>query len=105
MLRGGRRHQASAVSFACAGTVLSKARPTHASRARSAAIADPQAVLTHRELECIRWVTAGKTDSEIASLLGVSQMTVRSHIDQARRKLRARTRAQAVARLVLSGLS
>jgi LuxR family quorum sensing-dependent transcriptional regulator len=68
-------------------------------------VADPQAVLTHRELECIRWVTAGKTDSEIATLLAVSQTTVRSHIDKARNKLGARTRAQAVARLVLSGLS
>lgn len=70
-----------------------------------APVADPQAVLTHRELECIRWVAAGKTDSEIALLLGVSQTTVRSHIDQTRSKLQARTRAQTVARLVLSGLS
>lgn len=70
-----------------------------------APVADPQATLTHRELECIRWVAAGKTDAAIAKLLGVSQTTVRSHIDQARRKLGARTRAQAIARLVLSGLS
>lgn len=68
-------------------------------------VADPQAVLTHRELECIRWVAAGQTDTEIANLLNVSQTTVRTHIDQARRKLGARTRSQAVARLVLSGLS
>lgn len=73
--------------------------------ARLAPVADPQAALTHRELECIRWVAAGRIDSEIADLLGVSQTTVRSHIDQARAKLGARTRAQAVARLVLSGLS
>ncbi|MGO4716628.1 LuxR family transcriptional regulator [Bradyrhizobium sp. 2TAF24] len=70
-----------------------------------APVADPQAVLTHRELECLRWVAAGKTDLEIARLLGVSQTTARTHIDQARRKLGARTRSQAVARLVLSGLS
>lgn len=70
-----------------------------------APVSDPQAVLTHRELECIRWVAAGKTDADIAGLLGVSQTTVRSHIDQARRKLGARTRAQAITRLVLSGLS
>ena len=70
-----------------------------------APVSDPQATLTHRELECIRWVAAGKTDTEIAKLLGVSQTTVKTHIDQARRKLGARTRAQAIARLVLSGLS
>lgn len=70
-----------------------------------APVADPQAALTHRELECIRWVAAGKTDAEIAERIGVSQTTVRSHIDQARGKLGAKTRAQAVARLVLTGLS
>ncbi len=70
-----------------------------------APVADPQVVLTHRELECIRWVASGKTDAEIAVLLGMSQTTARTHIDQARRKLGARTRSQAVARLVLSGLS
>lgn len=70
-----------------------------------APVADSQAVLTHRELECIRWVAAGKTDAEIGGLLGVSQTTARTHIDQARHKLGARTRSQAVARLVLSGLS
>ncbi len=58
---------------------------------------DPQATLTHRELECLRWVAAGKTDLQIARLLGVSQTTARTHIDQARRKLGARTRSQAVA--------
>lgn len=68
-------------------------------------VADPQVVLTHRELECIRWVAAGKTDVEIAGLLGMSQTTARTHIDKARRKLGAKTRSQAVARLVLSGLS
>ena len=69
-----------------------------------APVIDSPEVLTHRELECIRWVVAGKTDADIAGLLGVSQTTVRTHIDQARRKLGARSRAQAVARLVLSGL-
>lgn len=70
-----------------------------------APVTDPQATLTHRELECLRWVAAGKTDLQIARLLGVSQTTARTYIDQARRKLGARTRSQAVARLVLSGLS
>lgn len=72
---------------------------------RLAPVINPRAALTHRELECIRWVAAGKTDWEIADLLGVSQTTVRTHIDQARRKFGARTRAQTVARLVLEGLS
>jgi len=69
-----------------------------------APVTNLQETLTHRELECIRWVVAGKTDAEIGNLLGVSQTTARTHIDQARRKLGARSRAQAVARLVLNGL-
>lgn len=61
--------------------------------------------LTVRELECLRWVATGKTDWEIGRILGVSATTVKTHVDQARRKLDARTRPQAVARMVLCGLS
>lgn len=68
-------------------------------------VAAPQARLTSRELECLRWVAAGKTDWEIATIMGLSQTTVKTHVDHGRRKLGARTRPQAVARLVLSGLS
>jgi DNA-binding CsgD family transcriptional regulator len=60
--------------------------------------------LTARELECIRWVVAGKTDSEIGNILSVSEATIKFHINGARRKLGARNRAQAAARLVLCGL-
>ena len=70
-----------------------------------APVADPQAALTQRELECLRWVGAGKTDWEIATIIGLAPTTVKTHIDQGRKKLGARTRSQAVARLVLSGLS
>jgi DNA-binding CsgD family transcriptional regulator len=57
-----------------------------------------------RERECLRWVAAGKTDREIARLLSISATTAKSYIDAARAKLGARTRAQAVARMVVSGL-
>jgi len=67
-------------------------------------VEDPRAVLSSRELECMRWVGAGKTDWEIGKIMSVSPTTVKSHVDQARRKLGARTRSQAVARLVFSGL-
>ncbi len=65
---------------------------------------DPKAALSSRELECLRWVGAGKTDWEIGKIMSLSPTTVKSYVDQARRKLGARTRPQAVARLVLSGL-
>jgi LuxR family quorum sensing-dependent transcriptional regulator len=67
-------------------------------------VADPKAPLSSRELECLRWVGAGKTDWEIGKIMSLSPTTVKSYVDQARNKLGARTRPQAVARLVLSGL-
>ena len=60
--------------------------------------------LSARELECLRWVADGKTDWEIGLVLSISAATVKFHVDGARKKLRARNRAQAVARLVLAGL-
>ncbi len=68
------------------------------------ALVDPERPLTARELECLRWVAAGKTDWEVAAILGISQETVRTHVDQARKKFGAQTRPQAIARLILSGL-
>lgn len=57
--------------------------------------------LSPRELECLRWVAAGKTDWEIGMILSISPTTVKFHVDRTRTKLGARTRAQAVARLAL----
>ena len=55
--------------------------------------------LTERERDAISWVAEGKSDWEISVILGVSETTVRFHVDNARRKLGAVNRAQAVARL------
>lgn len=78
-------------------------------RCRQVSAVTPSAVkhgkLTLRELECLRWVASGKTDWEIAQILGLSPLTVKTHVDQARIKLDARTRSQAVARMVLAGLN
>jgi DNA-binding CsgD family transcriptional regulator len=60
---------------------------------------DPPALLSARERECLRWVAEGKTDWEIGVILGISAATARFHVDRARRKLGAHSRAQAVARL------
>lgn len=69
--------------------------------------AGPQDVtpnFTPREHDCIAYVAAGKSDWEISVILGVSQATVRFHVDNARRKLNATTRAHAVARMAAFGL-
>ncbi len=59
--------------------------------------------LTPRELECMAFVADGKTEWEISVILGLSESTVRFHADNARRKLGAVNRAQAIARLAQSG--
>jgi DNA-binding CsgD family transcriptional regulator len=66
--------------------------------------ADVRDLLSARELECLRWVAAGKTDWEIGVILNLSASTVRFHVDRARIKLDARTRPQAVAQVMLLGL-
>ena len=69
-----------------------------------ASAGNPRVTMSARELECMRWVAAGKTDWEIGMILSISAATVKFHVDGARAKLGARTRAQAVAQLVLAGL-
>ncbi|HEX8381366.1 MAG TPA: helix-turn-helix transcriptional regulator [Allosphingosinicella sp.] len=56
--------------------------------------------LTDRERDSLALVADGKTDWEISVILGVSEATARFHVDNARRKLGAVNRAQAVARLI-----
>lgn len=60
--------------------------------------------LTPREQECLRWVSAGKTSSEIAIILDRSIETVRLHIKNSLVKLNVTNRAQAAATAVKLGL-
>lgn len=60
--------------------------------------------LTARERDSLALVADGKTDWEISVILGIAEATARFHVDNARRKLGAVTRAQAVARLVVQRL-
>lgn len=53
--------------------------------------------LSKRELECLRWIAAGKTSWEIGEILTLSSRTVEHYIASACRKLDTVTRAQAVA--------
>jgi LuxR family transcriptional regulator, quorum-sensing system regulator BjaR1 len=52
--------------------------------------------LSRRELECLRWAAAGKTDHEIGTILAISPRTSRFHIENAKRKFGVATRVQAV---------
>lgn len=62
-------------------------------------VADP-VHLTPRERDCMAFVAEGKSDWEISVILKVAEATARFHVDNARCKLRAVNRAQAVAKLV-----
>lgn len=56
--------------------------------------------LTRREIECLEWVARGFQDDRIAARLNISRSTVRLHLSAARRKLKAKTREQALVRAV-----
>ncbi|PNS08165.1 Autoinducer binding domain-containing protein [Lysobacter silvestris] len=60
--------------------------------------------LTDRELEVMRWIAEGKTSSEIAIILSISERTVNFHTNCAMTKLEAPNRTAAVVRAVLFGL-
>ncbi len=51
---------------------------------------------TRREAQCLKWAAAGKTDAEIATIMGVSAPTVRFHMTNASRKLGVSGRSQTI---------
>jgi DNA-binding CsgD family transcriptional regulator len=53
--------------------------------------------LSERELECLEWVSFGKTSWETALILGVSERTINFHLLNAARKLNVYGRQAAVA--------
>ena len=54
--------------------------------------------LTPRELEVLAWVTKGKTNPEIAQILGMSARTVQKHLEHVYQKLGVETRTNATVR-------
>lgn len=57
-----------------------------------------------REVECLKWVAAGKTDWEIGEILGISNRTVHKHVERAKFKFGVPTRLQAVVTAVRLGV-
>ncbi|MGL5815421.1 LuxR family transcriptional regulator [Aeromonas sp.] len=60
--------------------------------------------LTDRETECLFWASEGKTSSEIACILGITERTVNYHLNQVTRKTGSMNRYQAIAKGVSSGI-
>ncbi|MBB5747091.1 helix-turn-helix domain-containing protein [Brevundimonas variabilis] len=59
--------------------------------------------LSPRELECLLWVSRGKSSGDIGAILGLSPRTVDSYLEKVCAKLRVRTRIEAVALAVRAG--
>lgn len=59
--------------------------------------------LTDREKECMRWAALGKSEWEISQILGISEHTSEKHLLNAKAKLGATNRVQAVAEAIRHG--
>jgi LuxR family quorum-sensing system transcriptional regulator CciR len=73
------------------------AHALRAARRLRAAGTRPRPHLSRRELECLRLVALGKTDWEIAHILGLSQHTARQYVKRARAAYDTVSRTQLVA--------
>ena len=60
--------------------------------------------LTDREIEVLRWTADGKTASEIADILNISERTANFHIANAITKLNAPNKTAAVVRAGMLGM-
>ncbi|MCB5408748.1 LuxR family transcriptional regulator [Pseudogemmobacter faecipullorum] len=56
--------------------------------------------LSSRETEILQWIAAGKSQQDVADILGISIRTVEVHLRSAREKLYSLTTPQAVARAI-----
>jgi DNA-binding CsgD family transcriptional regulator len=65
---------------------------------------DERILMSARELDCLKWTAAGKTAWEASVILGISERTVRFHLNAAREKLQCATTTQAVAKAISDGL-
>jgi len=97
---GADDYVAKPIDFDRLGLII-QARTTGVARARVPASVS---TLNDREVNVLTWVARGKTSAEIARDLQLSKRTVDFHMDNAKLKLRASTRAEAVLKAVAGGL-
>lgn len=77
---------------------------SHRRIARSKGAPSAATTLTPRELECLQWVTAGKTTWEMSRILCCSEATINFHISNVTRKFGVQTRRQAAIRAISEGI-
>ena len=73
-------------------------------RASAPWLTEPPGKLTRRERQCLTLALDGHTDAAIARILGLSTSTAHHHIENAKKRLGAVTRAQAIGRALAMGL-
>lgn len=66
--------------------------------------AERELLVSARELDCLKWTAAGKTAWEASVILGISERTVRFHLNAAREKLKCSNTTQAVAKAIVNQL-
>ena len=78
-----------------------------AMRARGEEAEPPSALLpnplTQREMDVLEWVARGKTNRDVAEILGMSPRTVNKHLEHIYEKLGVETRTAAVAQFARLG--
>jgi DNA-binding NarL/FixJ family response regulator len=97
----GRDHIRRAIEAAAAGQAVLdpavQARLVEIARQPAAAPTTLPDGLTDREAEVLRLIAAGRSNSEIAAQLFLSEATVKTHINHIFAKTRSRDRGQAIA--------
>jgi transcriptional regulator EpsA len=61
-------------------------------------------IITKRESEILQWLYMGKTNWEISTILSISPLTVKNHVQNLLRKLDVQNRSQAVVKAAKFGL-
>jgi transcriptional regulator EpsA len=61
-------------------------------------------IMTNRESEILQWLHMGKTNWEISSILDISPLTVKNHVQNILRKLDVQNRSQAAVKAAKIGL-
>ena len=67
------------------------------------ALPPSHSLLTYREREALRWVSIGKSDWDISTILHISERTARAHVANAMHKLKAANRTAAVTEALSRG--
>lgn len=94
----------SSDSSRLAMVVVGNAALRRAQRVAAAGLGGVESHLTSREREVVRWLASGQKQSDVALLMGLSERTVENHLRRIRKRLGARTTAQAILMAARAGV-